>query len=365
MKYNNDGSYQATKEWVLKTSGSNLFDILSDDAVDMSRSLTNDIIEFHEVFGIEATRELIFKELFKIYSKINPKHVQLLADIMTYRGKLMQIDRHGLNKNSEIGPIAKASFEEVMNIFTKAAIFAEKDNMKGVSANILTGQFCKSGTNSFEILMDEDKLMQKFDFDEAYDNGTEFINVNETDASKAFDNAYTAYEPTENVEDADFKFGFGIEQKKEYVLDKIDTKNVVVTEKSNKSFTNENKDEVDFDSVPIEEVSVVSNTNESNEPLDFNTIPIEDVDTSEAVDTTEIPENEDFDSIPIDNVENPELNIDFNSIPIENAVVNEPIIVKPKKVRVKKISPVSETPENVENVKEVKEKKVSKKKTAK
>jgi hypothetical protein len=49
----------------------------------------------------------------------NPRHIQMLSDIMTYRGKLMQIDRHGLNKNSEIGPIAKASFEEVMNIFTK------------------------------------------------------------------------------------------------------------------------------------------------------------------------------------------------------------------------------------------------------
>jgi DNA-directed RNA polymerase beta' subunit len=124
--------------------------------------LTNDILEFHEIFGIEATRNLIYKEVHKIFmeSHPNPRHIQMLADTMTYRGKLMQIDRHGMNKNSEIGPIGKASFEEVMNIFTKAALFAEKDNMKGVSANIMTGQFCKAGTNTFDILVDEDKLME-------------------------------------------------------------------------------------------------------------------------------------------------------------------------------------------------------------
>ncbi len=356
MKYNNDGSYQATKEWVLKTSGSNLLDILSHDAVDMSRSLTNDIIEFHEVFGIEATRELIYKELFKIYSKINPKHVQLLADIMTYRGKLMQIDRHGLNKNSEIGPIAKASFEEVMNIFTKAAIFAEKDNMKGVSANILAGQFCKSGTNSFDILIDEDKLLQKLDFDDN-DQLKEFVNTNETDVDKAFDNAYSAYEPTESVEDADFNFGFGIEQKNEYLLNTIETKNVIIENKKLSKSSN-NINEVDFNSVPIEEVSETTQLN-NNEPLNFDSVPIEDIETEE---------DETAYNIPIENVyEDSGLNIDFDTIPIENAIVDEPVKTKTstKKIRVKKVVSQPEFNETDDN-KEVKVKKtLSKKKTGK
>ena len=110
---------------------------------------------------LKLQENLFIKSWQKIYKNANVRHVQLMSDIMTYRGKLMQIDRHGINKNPEIGPIGKASFEEVMNNFTKAALFAEKDNMKGVSANILAGQFCKSGTNSFEILIDEDKLLEK------------------------------------------------------------------------------------------------------------------------------------------------------------------------------------------------------------
>ena len=55
---------------------------------------------------------------------------------MTNSWKMISIFRHGIN-NDNIGPIAKASFEEVMNILTQAAVFGEKDNMKGVSSNIL------------------------------------------------------------------------------------------------------------------------------------------------------------------------------------------------------------------------------------
>ena len=220
IKYNEDGSLVASKEWVLRTNGSNMIDIFSHNAVDITRTVTNDIIEFNEMFGIEATRELIYRELFKVYDgKPNPRHVQLMADIMTYRGKLMQIDRHGLNKNPEIGPIAKASFEEVMNIFTKAALFAEKDNMKGVSANILAGQFCKSGTNCFDILMDEEKLLEKIDM-------PQFMNLDFNDllngavnVDKLFNETYDYKEPHENVTDDDFNFGFGIENKKQFVLD--------------------------------------------------------------------------------------------------------------------------------------------------
>jgi DNA-directed RNA polymerase beta' subunit len=348
IQYNNDGSYQATKEWMLKTSGSNLLDILSDDAVDMSRTITNDIIEFHEIFGIEATRELIYKELFKIYNKINPKHVQLLADIMTYRGKLMQIDRHGLNKNSEIGPIGKASFEEVMNIFTKAAIFAEKDNMKGVSANILAGQFCKSGTNAFDILLDEDKLMQKFEFNE--DNSSsydKYINVNEKDVNKAFDQAYKGYEPTENVTDDDFNFGFGIEQKKEYLLEKIETRNIIVENKiNNKNISNNGEN--DLNNISINNVVV---ENQDEEEQDFNNVSIDDV---EIIEKDEMDENE-FDNTEIDNVVVEEGNdgneiekeINFDEIPIDDEKVIEEE-VKPKKVRVKKTA--KETIDTISNL---------------
>ena len=78
---------------------------------------------------------------------------------MTYRGILMQLDRHGINRKNDCGIISKASFEEIMNIFVKAAVFGQSDNMKGVSANVLAGQVCKCGTNSFDLLLSMDDII--------------------------------------------------------------------------------------------------------------------------------------------------------------------------------------------------------------
>jgi DNA-directed RNA polymerase beta' subunit len=274
LKYNFDGSLQPSKEWILKTSGSNLLDILSDNAIDSNRTITNDILEFHEIFGIEATRELLYRELYKVYAEKNPnpRHIQILVDIMTYRGRLMQIDRHGLNKNSEIGPIAKASFEEVMNIFTKAALFAEKDNMKGVSANILAGQFCKSGTNSFEILMDEDKLLEKIDIPDYVDSIDP--DINEKNIDEVFSTVYNSFEPTENVNDKDFTFGFGIENSKEFELENVISSNIVLSDL--KKSNNEQTDENNFNNIDIDtEIKYGDNSN-NNLNIDFEKIDIEE-----------------------------------------------------------------------------------------
>ena len=150
-----------------------------------------------------------------------------------------------------------------MNIFTKAALFAEKDNMKGVSANILAGQFCKSGTNSFEILMDEDKLLANIDVGD-FENPV-YVDVNEKDIDIAFQNAYLLNEPNETITDNDFKFGFGIEQNKQFTLTgTADPLNVLLTNK--KEEINEmNK----MDQLNIEEISNVGG-------IDFENIDIEE-----------------------------------------------------------------------------------------
>jgi hypothetical protein len=329
IKYDIDGSIKPTKEYMLKTMGSNLIDILSNDAVDISRTLTNDIIEFYELFGIEAVRELIFKELHKIYNdkEPNPRHLQMLADTMTYRGKLMSIDRHGINKNSQIGPIGKASFEEVMNIFTKASVFAEKDNMKGISANIFAGQFCKSGTNVFDILVDEDKMIENISNPGYNDNNDEYDEyhvTNEVDVDKAFSNAYSSKfdSSIQNVKDEDFSFGFGIEQTKEFTLNKIGTdKNIIVSQISDKSeesneSNNKSKigNEIDYNKVSIEE--------DDNE--DFNQISVEEPESN----------NINFDAITINE---PNKNDKDNEIVEEPEIVEESEIVEEPKVKTKKI----------------------------
>ena len=67
---------------------------------------------------------------------INHHHMAMLCDRMTATKHLVSIFRHGIN-NDDIGPIAKASFEETPEMFLKAARHAELDIMTGVSANVM------------------------------------------------------------------------------------------------------------------------------------------------------------------------------------------------------------------------------------
>ena len=81
----------------------------------------------------------------------------MLADRMTCSKKMVSIFRHGIN-NDDIGPIAKASFEETPEMFLKAARHAELDLMTGVSSNIMCGQHGYFGTGSFQVLLNTQKL---------------------------------------------------------------------------------------------------------------------------------------------------------------------------------------------------------------
>ena len=69
----------------------------------------------------------------------------------------MPINRHGLKKEN-IGPLAKASFEETTDQLLVASLFGAFDNIKGVSSNIMVGQIPICGTGDSTVLIDEDLL---------------------------------------------------------------------------------------------------------------------------------------------------------------------------------------------------------------
>ena len=90
-------------------------------------------------------------------SNVDRRHVMMLVDMMTYRGKLISIDRNGM-KLTESGPLAKCSFEEADQQLYKAAIFGDYDNMLGVSGNIMMGQAPPCGTGVVHVRLDEEKF---------------------------------------------------------------------------------------------------------------------------------------------------------------------------------------------------------------
>jgi DNA-directed RNA polymerase beta' subunit len=161
-KYNYDtNKFDNVIEWVLDTDGTNLVDILANPNIDATRTISNDIREIYETLGIEAARNSLYKELVNVTSEgsMNYRHMSLLIDTMTYKGQLMSIDRHGINRG-DIGPLAKSSFEETTDMLINASIFAEYDKVNGVSANVMLGQQPPCGTGDSRILLDEEHMLE-------------------------------------------------------------------------------------------------------------------------------------------------------------------------------------------------------------
>jgi DNA-directed RNA polymerase beta' subunit len=160
---NNDPAFKTfedKEDYILETDGTNLMSVLANKHVNSFTTVSNDITEIHEIFGIEAARQALYNEIDDILNSttsVNHRHIALLVDTMTCRGYLLSIDRHGINR-SDIGPLAKCSFEETSDILIKAGVFGEIDKINGVSANIMLGQIARCGTGDSQIIMDISKL---------------------------------------------------------------------------------------------------------------------------------------------------------------------------------------------------------------
>ena len=156
-----DDKYVNVEQFVLDTDGSNFLDVMCHPDVDASRVYSNNVHDIFENLGIEATRAVLFKEISTLFEEtyVNYRHLCLLCDVMASRGRLMSVDRYGINKNN-IGPLAKASFEQTEDIMLRAALYGELDPITGVSANIMTGQPVRGGTSFSQILLDEEALIR-------------------------------------------------------------------------------------------------------------------------------------------------------------------------------------------------------------
>ena len=154
-----NGKYEPVEQFVLDTDGSNFLKVMNHPAVDGTKLYSTNVWDVYDVLGVEATRAILFNEISGLFESVgvNYRHLCLLCDVMTRFGRLMSIDRYGINKN-DIGTLAKASFEETEKILLKAALFGEVDPVTGVSANIMMGQAIRGGTAFSQILLDDQMI---------------------------------------------------------------------------------------------------------------------------------------------------------------------------------------------------------------
>jgi len=158
------GAVKILSEWVLDTEGVNMMEVMcTDKKIDASRVQSNDIVETIKILGVEAVRQALLGELRAVIefdgSYVNYRHLAILCDVMTCRGHIMAITRHGINR-IDSGALMRCSFEETVEVLMEASMYSEVDQMRGVSENIMLGQLAPLGTGEFELYLNTDMLAE-------------------------------------------------------------------------------------------------------------------------------------------------------------------------------------------------------------
>ena len=136
-------------EYVIMTAGSNLKDILKKPWCDKTRTISNDIYQVQSLLGVEAARQTIINEVYKVIENqglnVDIRHIMLVADTMCASGVVRGITRYGVvSKKSSV--LARASFETPLKHFVAAALVGEVDDLNSVVENVMLNQLIPIGT---------------------------------------------------------------------------------------------------------------------------------------------------------------------------------------------------------------------------
>lgn len=154
------------EEFSLLVEGYGLKDCMTTDGINGYGTRTNSVMEMRSVLGIEAARKTIIDEIRSVMGQmdIDPRHMALLADVMTFKGEVLGITRFGLAKMRD-SVLQLASFEKTPDHLFEAASRIKKDKIEGVSECIIMGQSMHLGTGTFKVVrqlaMKESDLRRK------------------------------------------------------------------------------------------------------------------------------------------------------------------------------------------------------------
>ncbi|KAH0600334.1 hypothetical protein MHUMG1_01330 [Metarhizium humberi] len=143
------------KERVIHVTGANIGAIQKySDEIDPDRIQTNDIVAVLSMYGVEACRSNIVRELAGVFGshgiKVDNRHLNLIADYMTRNGDFTAFSRLGLQGN--VSPFTKMSFETTLAFLKDAVLDGDWDELATPSGRLVMGRLGKLGTGSFDVL---------------------------------------------------------------------------------------------------------------------------------------------------------------------------------------------------------------------
>eukprot|EP00834_Sanchytrium_tribonematis_P007758 NODE_758_length_4157_cov_0.859044.p1 type:complete len:562 gc:universal NODE_758_length_4157_cov_0.859044:567-2252(+) len=144
-------------EKIVVVEGNNLKALWSfAEIIDINDIYTNDIAAVLKVYGAEAARQAIVKEISQVFDvygiAVDIRHLFLIADYMTREGGFQPFNRIGLAKHPS--PMLKMSFETTCQVLQDTVMFNGKDNGKSPSSKLVLGDIVGSGTGSFDIMVE-------------------------------------------------------------------------------------------------------------------------------------------------------------------------------------------------------------------
>ncbi|CAL4947601.1 unnamed protein product [Urochloa decumbens] len=140
----------------LETAGVN-FELFwnLEDHIKIKEIRSNDIYAMLNTYGVEAAQATIVEEVkrvFKVYGiDVDPRHLSMIADFMTFDGGYRPMNRLGMGQFST-SPFGKMTFETATKFIVEAATHGEADSLESPSASICLGKPVKVGTGVFGLL---------------------------------------------------------------------------------------------------------------------------------------------------------------------------------------------------------------------
>jgi len=150
-------------EYIVRTVGSNFREILKKDFVDPTRTVTNNCAEVAEVLGIEAGRNCVLRELLRVLREqgleVDKRYVTLIADAMSYPGKLLPIGLQASGVPSGFfalmkTTLSKMAFEWVYHVILGAARRGEENPIEAPLDALIMGQTPPVGTGRVSLRWD-------------------------------------------------------------------------------------------------------------------------------------------------------------------------------------------------------------------
>ncbi|KAJ1967108.1 hypothetical protein IWQ62_002058 [Dispira parvispora] len=124
------------------------------DVIDVDRITSNDIYGILTTYGVEAARASIMTEISEVFERyhitVDPRHISLIADYMTFEGGYKPFNRLGLRSSPM--PFAKMSFETTCTFLKTACLHGDYDQLSNPSSRIVVGKPIQGGTGAFDIL---------------------------------------------------------------------------------------------------------------------------------------------------------------------------------------------------------------------